>query len=304
MNRKEKDYRSIIEGNLIRIMKDVLQTDDISNSDFQSLFEACIHATPIAQGKIIDGPYSQIYYKTNEPLADSDIFTMRQFNGKRVLTILGSGDPILLAYYLGAERVAAFDVNPLAKYYAGLRSIALKSGLLYPPTQKKELEKLLSDTTNFTHEEQSAAILFRYLLERDADISKLFYDITVQPKGSIPFEQADFDGNEFARTDIFLLNIFEPMEIIKKRKYDVIVLSNVFDWIGRCDSKEQAYENAIKNLDSLLEDDGIIILTQLIPNQASEQLEYLKRFFSVEVPANSPFIICRKSPENCIRIKR
>ena len=47
--------------------------------------------------------------------------------GKSVLTISGSGDQVLNAYYFGAKRVVGFDIVKNTKYFLDLKFAAIKT---------------------------------------------------------------------------------------------------------------------------------------------------------------------------------
>lgn len=65
-----------------------------------------------------------LYPFTNENI--NGYFKNIKFENKSVLTIVSSGDHILNSFLLGAEKIDAFDSNPLAKYYTELKIAAIK----------------------------------------------------------------------------------------------------------------------------------------------------------------------------------
>lgn len=56
-----------------------------------------------------------------------DYYERLGLRGKTVLTIAGSGDQILNAYFFGAKRVVGFDINERASYMAQLKIAALQT---------------------------------------------------------------------------------------------------------------------------------------------------------------------------------
>ena len=66
-----------------------------------------------------------LYPFTNENI--NGYYSQMNFEDKNVLTVIGSGDHILNAFLLGANRIEGFDTNPLAKYYVELKIAAIKS---------------------------------------------------------------------------------------------------------------------------------------------------------------------------------
>ena len=65
----------------------------------------------ISFGKQIDN-YYLTYYKVNEDL--KSLFTKEMFEGKNVLSVMGSSDQPITSMYLGAENVDTFDMNRLS----------------------------------------------------------------------------------------------------------------------------------------------------------------------------------------------
>jgi S-adenosylmethionine:diacylglycerol 3-amino-3-carboxypropyl transferase len=60
----------------------------------------------------------------------SGYYSKLNLKGKKVLTIVGSGDQILNAYYFGAKKVAGFDINIHSKHITLLKIAAIQH-LLY-----------------------------------------------------------------------------------------------------------------------------------------------------------------------------
>lgn len=69
--------------------------------------------------------FSWIYPFTNENI--KGYYTNLNLTNKKILCVTASGDHILNAYLCGADKVHAFDSNPLAKYYSELKIASLKS---------------------------------------------------------------------------------------------------------------------------------------------------------------------------------
>lgn len=66
----------------------------------------------------------RIYKFTNENLtAYQELF---DFNGKKVLSVIGSGDQYFTSILYGAKEVTVFDKNPLAAYYLIFKYAAIK----------------------------------------------------------------------------------------------------------------------------------------------------------------------------------
>lgn len=67
---------------------------------------------------------SQIYSFTTENIAG--YFEYLDFKNKNVLTVSASGDHIINAFYKGAQKVYAFDINYLALLFTHLKLVALE----------------------------------------------------------------------------------------------------------------------------------------------------------------------------------
>lgn len=108
--------------------------------------------------------YGKIYLNTTENI--KGILDGMNLKDKKVLAVAGSGDQALNAYFLGAESVTLFDINPLALAQAELKIKAAQKlnykefcnfflpgngGILYNETYKK-LSNSLSDEANSFYE--------------------------------------------------------------------------------------------------------------------------------------------------------
>lgn len=108
--------------------------------------------------------YGKIYLNTTENI--KGILDGINLKDKNILTVAGSGDQALNAYYLGAESVTLFDINPLAGAQAELKFAAAQKldyrefcnfflpgngRVLYSETYKK-LSNSLSDAANSFYE--------------------------------------------------------------------------------------------------------------------------------------------------------
>lgn len=69
-------------------------------------------------------PISQMYSFTTENIAG--YFPYLDFTNKNVLTVAASGDHIINAFYQGAKKVIAFDINKLALLFTELKLVALE----------------------------------------------------------------------------------------------------------------------------------------------------------------------------------
>ena len=70
------------------------------------------------------GSYSKIYSMTTENIAG--FLNNYDLKNKKVLTVAGSGDQRINSFMLGASKVTCFDINPLTKLQINLKDTALK----------------------------------------------------------------------------------------------------------------------------------------------------------------------------------
>ena len=209
-----------------------------------------------------------------------------KLKGKSVLTINGSGDQVLNAYYFGAKKVVGFDIVKNTKYMLDLKMAAIKN-LSYNEFldffgNKKEIG-------DFDYETYSS--LEKYLYE---DTNEFFDKL---------FEQYNYDGKKLLESDNFRkrkefyekINEINPfladkksyekmqriiskvdlefvesdiMDINKKVKgsFDIINLSNVLNYISKDFVKREVdnpleliYQSAILSLKKKLKKNGKII---------------------------------------------
>lgn len=213
-------------------------------------------------------------------------YKVLNLNGKSVLTINGSGDQVLNAYYFGAKRVVGFDIIKDTKYMLDLKIAAIKGlnrdGFLRFFGSKKDvgsfdreiyssLEKYLDvktmDFFNNLFEEYNGN--GRALLDSDNFRErKEFYEKLDEIN---PFLASDDNYEkmqkivsdvepEFVEADI--RSVHEKVGGV----FDVINLSNVLNYISK-DYEERGvenpigavYEDAIVGLKNKLSKDGKII---------------------------------------------
>lgn len=196
------------------------------------------------------GPYSKMYSMTTENI--SGFLNNLDLKDKNVLTVAGSGDQRINAYMLGAKNVTCFDINPLTKLQLNLKDTTLKNvnyekfinffgiysgkyGSYYKYLDKeifKEIKNNLDeDTYNFfnyiindnqnigSHEiyqnfDNNLDLLQRmnnYLTKDSFDVAKI-----IMNKKKIDFIESD---------------IKTLPNKLGNNKYDVILLSNISDYI-------------------------------------------------------------------------
>lgn len=210
--------------------------------------------------------YGKVYFKTNEFL--EDLFKNVDLNGKDVLTVLGSGDQAFLCYEKGAKSVDVFDINKLAIYYFYLRIWVIEYyDKFYPQLDFNnnyifELLKLVSPKT----EEERAAYEYweNYIKNYFPKSNGLFYE----QNGVFQLSISDLSNikKRISSREFNTYNIDISSEIDIDKKYDVIITSNISDYIPKNDSN---FNNYMNNLMSCLRDDGVIVCSKFSNHKIS-----------------------------------
>ena len=241
----------------------------------------------MVQGKMVEG-YRPVYYQTNEDLVDPILDI--DFFHKDVFSVLASSDQVFTARYLEAKTVDAFDFDSLTLHYFYLRLWTLKyRHELYPDIlsgRRVWLTSLLKLVKPSNKHEMDALNFFKLHARERSDLSKLFYDDSLQPIGRTLFTKAEELQDCLSPDLVFYhLDMFKEFDI--KKVYDIVLLSNVLEW-ARGDKKR--LEIAKNNLSRLLNKDGIVLCSNLIhndPKQFKEEREIFEDTFEFEKKGKS-----------------
>lgn len=117
--RPDLSSENIKKNSLNQIMK--------SMSKFQEITKSIPGLCPVEdmdKFNAIEKFHGKIYSFTTENLSYME---QMNFKDKNVMTIGGSFDQAIVAYMLGAKKVINIDINPVAKYWAELKYICLKT---------------------------------------------------------------------------------------------------------------------------------------------------------------------------------
>lgn len=205
---------------------------------------------------------SRIYPMTNE-----NIFALYHdinFTGKDVLSVAGSGDQAFFAYLKGANKVDIFDKNKITIYYYYLRLWVMKyldSFYMYPYPCSYIISKLL-DKVDVERDDEVIAFDFwnKVLNSVDANFfDSLFY-------GGATYFDMDYDQiSELVEIHnnkkINFYNVDMATDVNLSKKYDIIVTSNIADWIRDFGGNMELYRD---NLDKLLNVNGIVLCSNVL----------------------------------------
>ena len=204
-----------------------------------------------------------IYDQTNEDLAT--LFSIYNFKDKDVLCVLASSDQLLSCYYQGARSVDTFDKVYLSFFYYYLRRWNLENNnSIYPDSNlyydgDKKIYEMIKSVVPINKEEYNAKLFWLLYLENNG--YKLSPSLCERAIASFdkPFanNQQDIDIlKKRLSENIFFkwMDLFHPTGNVKK-KYDVLILSNMLEYAKNI----KQLINARDNIESFLKDDGIAI---------------------------------------------
>ena len=194
------------------------------------------------------GLFCRLYSMTTENIYD--FLKKYDLNGKKILTVAGSGDQRLNAYLLGAKDVTCFDINPLTEMHMMLKDQCIKRFSLddflyfFGYGYGKEFDK------NFL----LSSRLFNEIKNELDDYTYEFFDYIIN--GSINYSPKDiyfegenldvleklngylsFDNYERLRSilkgkkvDFIDSNVDTLPDRLCGEKFDMILLSNISDY--------------------------------------------------------------------------
>lgn len=198
--------------------------------------------------------YDAVYFCTNENI--SSIFKNIDVKNKKVLSILGSGDQTFYLVKNGVKDIDVFDINKLTFYYFYLRIwtiIYLKS--YYPISLENDyIEKVLSFVKVKNHSEEVAYNYWLKYLDTfsSGDIRRIFQGIYYVSK--IPNVYNLNRKLKKINFDFYNIDISRRVDINKK--YDIIYVSNINEWIDESGRDLCVYRD---NLNKLLNDGGLVL---------------------------------------------
>lgn len=225
---------------------------------------------------------NQTYKNTNERL--KEIYKQFDFNKKNVLSVLSSSDQVFSAYYLGATNVDTFDTNWTTYYYFYLKKWYLM--FYHNHILETSSQKLLNSLSMYDincEEEREVQKIWKKLLSKYNDLSKLFYDDYFY-EWDVPYNQDInklIDSLKDKKANFTELNLFKEIQI--EKKYDIVILSNILEYLHPDDDINLVLS---ENLRKVLNEKGIIICSIL--NERYDELKTKTRknfnsYFTYEI---------------------
>lgn len=236
---------------------------------------------------------SEIYNMFNHiyPFSTENIkgyYSQLNLKDKDILTIGASGDHTINLELEGVKSVDYFDINPFTKYYYELKIAAIKALKYeefleffcyndYPKTFKKNNKtfsiELYRKITMFLKDDTKIFWDSLYLDSTGIDIRKssLFSNdeepLKVIKKANSYLQKENYEllKNKISLEPYFYQsNVTELFKNLNK-KYDIIMLSNIAQYIEKMFNKNHLEElkKIILKLETNLNEDGIIIVSYL-----------------------------------------
>lgn len=207
--------------------------------------------------------YDKLYFSSNEDL--KGIFHEMDFTGKKVLTVLASGDQAFYFYHHNATNIDLFDKNKLTLYYYYLRiwQIEINNKYSLPDdTSNIYIERLLKRVKPKTEEEYNAYNYWKNYIKKYRFDKYSIRRLEVEKprrKNSIDYLDKIKKNTNLRNINFYNIDIARDNLSLNK-KYDVIYVFNIVDWL--C-FDQKLYRSLANNLYNLVEDDGFIICADL-----------------------------------------
>lgn len=223
--------------------------------------------------------YSMLYSMTTENI--SGFINKYDLKGKRVLTVAGSGDQRLNCFLNGASDVTCFDVNPVAELHLKLKDTAIEEldyldflkffGVRFDDSKTNSFNSIIFDKLNDGLDDD-AYLLYDFLIN---DFSRplfgyAYYDFDYKYSKMREFSNYITRDNyervasivDRNRLSFMNVNVANLPEVLDGEKFDMILLSNISDYIHLFypDNQMQRYKELIDQLVDNLYDGGTIQL--------------------------------------------
>ena len=231
--------------------------------------------------------YGKIYFSSNEEL--NQLFQYFDVEGKEVLTVLGSSDQLFFSIDRGSTKIDTFDRNPYTKYYYYLRRWNILYNNSYYITEdlfKKHFPiiDIICRVRPQSEEEADAYCFWKKYIKTIFPFENegLFYHNNI--RNYVNDIDTLKEKLEIIHPTFYNIDIYEEVNIPKK--YDVIITSNMFEYVR---TREDKIIVGRDNLKKLLKDDGKIIATHIVFNGDD-------RFFDEEVDIYSSDFIYEEFP--------
>jgi len=230
----------------------------------------------------------------------SEYYSRIDLQDKSVLTIIGSGDQIINAYFFGAKSVTGFDINKRAVLFADLKinaikSLSFKEFLLFFGDRfdnasfefslyQKVRENLKEESINFFDglykEMEGKDFLNSSYFRQRASIVTLPSEVNAYLRDEESYNKVK-NILALKTPELIAADIQEIPSILEKRTFDLINLSNVPNYfVGRNEGRVENFISFLKEYSKLLVNEGLLIFysyspviyeTKTVPPASSEE---------------------------------
>lgn len=214
------------------------------------------------------GAYSPAYVSTNEDWR----FAMQELqpNGKTVLTVMGGGDQAIAFAMSGAKSIDTFDTSYFAKVMMDIKSAAIQT------MGKKQYSQFITDLHKATSiKDVDGYDVIKPVCNRQSmTVAKQMTGYKIFSNGTGVREEYMPTDEEFnaAKKIInmpmnFIWSDLRTLDTHLKKKYDIIYLSNIFEYFNN----SADITNVLNNLGAHLNPNGqIMMYTSWIHTDISE----------------------------------
>ena len=218
-------------------------------------------------------PKFKIWERTNEDL--DSLFKNVNFEDKNVLSVLASTDQVLASYYYGAKNVDTFDRNIIALYYYYLRkwcftNLRDKYPSFYNINRLLSMINAIYPTNNL---EAEAKRFWTFVLNNDFEHSELFENSYCSLNGKYITEE-NLENTFNKRLSFQHADMCTKLNF--RKKYDIIILSNMIEYLN---GDKKALITVRNNLKRLASDDCIIICSLMLHKYSSDLVSLEKDIF-------------------------
>lgn len=213
--------------------------------------------------------YAKVYSMTTENIYG--FLNNYDLRNKRVLTVAGSGDQRLNSYLLGAREVTCFDINKVCDLHLRLKDTAIKNlsfeefikffgvlnnnekALLDRDIFDKLSDKLDYDVFRFynyiiNEADNNSPKCIYYDYDNPFDLMKTFNGYLDKDKYNELSRILENKDVKFINTDISFLP-----EVLNGEKFDMILLSNISDYVHMVYPFDEHLERFKELIDKLVE---------------------------------------------------
>lgn len=239
------------------------------------------------------GRYSKMYSMTTENIFE--FLSYYDLKDKDVLTVASSGDQRLNAYLLGARNVTCFDINPITLLHMNLKDTII-TNLSYDKflaffginsKQYKKLDLNIFEEIKDLLEEDTYKFYSHVIYDNYLKYDNIYYEF-IEDLKCLQRINGYLDKNNYYKLSNILKNkkidfincdLKNLKENIGCKKFDLIMLSNISDYIHQIYSNEslKLYYDLIKNLIDNLNENGIMQVGYIYDN-FSTQHQYISNF--------------------------